>query len=293
MSKIELKEAESADDSISVEVICKNCETSFKGNFCSNCGQSVKDLDIPFKVLIFDMMANMWAFDTRVIKTLKSVLFKPGEMALDYTAGRRARYMPPFRFYIFISFIFFLLLNISTTRQFNEKWSFNTDSDTLSITNRDMDNLVKLSGNSAENTSFKGFTKDLNQNKEYYISRFFSILSWSLFILMPLYAAMFWFLFRKNLRFFLGHFIFAINQHAFLFTLFIILLVINLILPNKSVNPEKWLMLLFPLYIVIGSKKLYKRRWISTIKRVLVAQFIYMLIISIAIVLVFYLTFAK
>lgn len=293
MSEIELKEAESADDSISVEVICKNCETSFKGNFCSNCGQSVKDLDIPFKVLIFDMMANMWAFDTRVIKTLKSVLFKPGEMALDYTAGRRARYMPPFRFYIFISFIFFLLLNISTTRTFNEKWSLMTDSDTLSITNREMDNLLTISGSNTEKSSFKGFSADINQNREHYISRFFSIFSWSLFILMPLYAAMFWLLFRKNLRFFLGHFIFAINQHAFLFTLFIILLAINLILPNKSVNPEKWLMLLFPLYIVIGSKKLYKRRWISTIKRVLVAQFIYMLIISIAIVLVFYLTFAK
>ncbi|MDP3437411.1 MAG: DUF3667 domain-containing protein, partial [Bacteroidales bacterium] len=129
------------EETVKPVIICKNCETSFQGHYCPNCGQSVKDLDIPFKVLIFDIMANMWAFDTRVFKTLKSLLFKPGDMALDYVAGRRARYMPPFRLYIFISFIFFLLLNISVTKSVNRDWdllSVRERSDTV----KDMRNSV-------------------------------------------------------------------------------------------------------------------------------------------------------
>ncbi|MDP3452197.1 MAG: DUF3667 domain-containing protein [Bacteroidales bacterium] len=294
MSKIELEEVESVDDSTSVIVVCKNCETQFEGNYCPNCGQSVKDLDIPFKILIFDIMANMWAFDTRVLKTLKSVLFKPGEMALDYVAGKRARYMPPFRFYVFISFIFFLLLNLTTTRQFNEKWSFQTGSDTVTISKGDSDNnLISITDSNSNNSTFKGFTKDINQNKEYYISRFFSILSWSLFILMPLYAALFWVLFKKSQKHFLGHFIFAINQHAFLFTIFILLLIINSIFPEKSTNYESWLLLLFPIYIVVGSRKLYRREWLSIIMRITAAQFIYMFILGVAIIAVAYITFAR
>ncbi len=102
------------------KIICKNCDTQFEGHFCPNCGQSVKDLDRPISVLVFDIMANMWAFDTRLFKTIKSLLFRPGEMADDYSAGKRARYMPPFRLYIFISFIFFLLLNIVSTRSWKQ-----------------------------------------------------------------------------------------------------------------------------------------------------------------------------
>ncbi len=274
------------------EIICKNCETSFQGHFCPNCGQSVKDLDIPFKVLIFDIMANMWAFDTRVFKTLKSLLLKPGVMALDYVAGRRARYMPPFRLYIFISFIFFLLLNISATRQVERDWNLLSVRERSDTVKEQKNSVISITseGDADTDTKSKDIIEEIESNKEYYVSRFFTILSWSMFLLMPLYASFLWLLFRKNQRFFLGHFIFAINQHAFLFIIFITLLSINMIFPQKSIYPESWLLLFYPIYIVAGSRKLYGRKWLSTILRVTTAQFIYLLVLSIAIIAVAYLT---
>ena len=111
-------------------VVCKNCDNEFTGNYCNNCGQSAKDYDRPFSVLIVDAMANIWAFDTRLWTTLKSILLKPGEMAINYITGKRIRYMPPFRLYLFISFIFFMLLRISANSESNTKIiSFNNDSD--------------------------------------------------------------------------------------------------------------------------------------------------------------------
>ncbi|PKP06774.1 MAG: hypothetical protein CVU10_04235 [Bacteroidetes bacterium HGW-Bacteroidetes-5] len=282
-------------ESVKPVIICKNCDTSFQGHYCPNCGQSVKDLDIPFKVLIFDIMANMWAFDTRVFKTLKSLLFKPGDMALDYVAGRRARYMPPFRLYIFISFIFFLLLNISVTKSVNRDWDLLTvreRSDTVKDVRNSVISITKDSDSESDN-KLKNFIEKIESNKGYYVTRFLTILSWSMFLLMPLYAFFLWLLFRKNQRFFLGHFIFAINQHALLFIIFITLLSINLIFPHKSTFPESWLLLLFPIYIVIGSRKLYSRKWISTILRLTTVQFMYMLVLSVAIAAVAYLTLSR
>ncbi len=269
--------------------VCKNCDTEFIGHYCPQCGQSVSDLDRPFRVLLFDIMANMWAFDTRVFKTIKSLLFKPGEMAADYAEGKRARYMPPFRLYIFVSIIFFLLLNITTTRQLGKEGNLMTisDKDTATVNN----SLIDITSNKNMTDEDSNILKTINQNKDYYISRFFSILSWSLFILMPFYAFLLWVLFRKKQKYFLAHFIFAINQHTFLFLIFLIIISVNLIFPVKQVSPESWLILIFPVYVVVGSRRLYKSGWRSTIWRVFSAQFLYMVILLIAIAVIFYLTF--
>lgn len=276
------------------EKICKNCDTEFVGHFCPNCGQSVRELDQPFNVLIIDLLGNMWAFDTRVVKTIKSLLVQPGQMALDYVAGKRARYMPPFRLYIFISFFFFLLLNISTSRVLKDDIKISKDSSIVIKGSSDTyDKQTDKNISDKDVTKGKEILGNINENKAYYTSRFISFLSWSLFILMPFYSFLLWILFRKKQKHFLAHFIFSINQHAFLFLLFIILLSVNLIFPNKDISPESWILLLYPIYVVIGARTLYKKSWISTTLRITLAHFIYLLIVTVAIGIIFYFTFSK
>ncbi len=110
-----LKKANVTTEKISTEIVeCRNCETNFKGNYCPQCGQVLKEFDQPFNVLIYDFMGTVFAFDARFFKTLKAVLFHPGKFSFDYMNGKRASYMKPFQFYVFVSFLFFLLLNIQT-----------------------------------------------------------------------------------------------------------------------------------------------------------------------------------
>ncbi len=110
------------------------------------------------------------------------------------------------------------------------------------------------------------------------------------FVLMPYTLFSFGFFSGKNRSIF-GPFIFALNQHSFLFLIFIVLLVVNLIFPAKTIHPESWLLMLFQFYIVVGSRKLYKAKWRSTIIRIFTAQFFYLFVILIAIAVVFYITF--
>jgi hypothetical protein len=53
--------------------------------------------------------------DSRFMRTLKPLLFKPGRLTRDYMEGRRFRYAPPMRLYIFSSIVFFLLAALLST----------------------------------------------------------------------------------------------------------------------------------------------------------------------------------
>lgn len=98
------------------DVVCANCETEFSGHFCPNCGQAVKDYDQPFSFLFYNFLGDFFAFDTRFFKTLAALLIRPGFLTKEYFAGRRIRYAPPIRIFIFVSFVLFLLLQSYTNR---------------------------------------------------------------------------------------------------------------------------------------------------------------------------------
>ncbi|ARV15319.1 hypothetical protein BTO07_09285 [Polaribacter sp. SA4-12] len=55
----------------------------------------------------------MFNFDAKFWKTIIPLLIKPGEVSKNYIAGKRQRYTNPFRFYLTVSIIFFLILGLS------------------------------------------------------------------------------------------------------------------------------------------------------------------------------------
>ena len=88
---------------------CLNCGTVLKGPFCYFCGQPDRNFMRFFPALLRDLMEDLLDLDSRFMRTLKPLLFKPGRLTRDYMNGRRFRYAPPMRLYIFSSIVFFLL----------------------------------------------------------------------------------------------------------------------------------------------------------------------------------------
>ena len=88
---------------------CLNCGTGLQGPFCYFCGQPDRNFMRFFPVLLRDLMEDLLDLDSRFIRTMKPLLFKPGRLTRDYMEGRRFRYAPPMRLYIFSSIVFFLL----------------------------------------------------------------------------------------------------------------------------------------------------------------------------------------
>ncbi|BDX36895.1 hypothetical protein CYCD_02500 [Tenuifilaceae bacterium CYCD] len=91
---------------------CLNCDFPLRpeDNYCPNCGQENNIKNVPARYLIVELFEGFYSFDTKLWNTIKASFLKPGRITLEYLEGKRARYVPPLKFYLFISFIFFLLL---------------------------------------------------------------------------------------------------------------------------------------------------------------------------------------
>jgi len=90
-------------------VQCLNCGTALKGPFCYYCGQPDKNFMRFFPVLLREFLEDFLELDSRFARTMKPLLFLPGKLTRDYLDGRRFRYTPPMRLYIFSSMAFFIL----------------------------------------------------------------------------------------------------------------------------------------------------------------------------------------
>ncbi|MEM7452083.1 MAG: DUF4286 family protein, partial [Pseudomonadota bacterium] len=88
---------------------CLNCGATLRGQYCWNCGQRGNTRLISLGELIRDAFGDMFELDSRLWRTLIPLVAKPGHLTAEYLRGRRARFMPPFRMYLVLSFLFFLL----------------------------------------------------------------------------------------------------------------------------------------------------------------------------------------
>ena len=94
---------------------CLNCGTLLQGPFCHYCGQPDKNFLRFFPVLLRELLEDFLDFDSRFMRTLRPLLFKPGKLTRDYLDGRRFRYTPPLRLYIFSSIACFFVAALLAT----------------------------------------------------------------------------------------------------------------------------------------------------------------------------------
>ena len=117
---------------------CLNCGTGLQGPFCYYCGQPDRNFMRFFPALIRDLMEDLLDLDSRFMRTVKPLLFKPGRLTRDYMEGRRFRYAPPMRLYIFSSIVFFLLATLLS-------------SDAITLNGEDnKDGIIQISSDGAE-----------------------------------------------------------------------------------------------------------------------------------------------
>ena len=93
--------------------ICKNCDTSLTGLYCSNCGQKNSEIK-KLREFLSEFFDAFFSLDFRIFTTLKYLLFKPGFLTREYWAGRKERYLVPLRLYLVVSFCTFVLLPFVT-----------------------------------------------------------------------------------------------------------------------------------------------------------------------------------
>ncbi|WP_232224052.1 DUF3667 domain-containing protein [Gillisia sp. CAL575] len=56
-----------------------------------------------------EFFAGIFSYDSRMRRTLSTLIFRPGKITKDYVNGMRTQYANPFRFFLSISIIFFIV----------------------------------------------------------------------------------------------------------------------------------------------------------------------------------------
>lgn len=292
---------------------CKNCETTFEGKFCPNCGQSVFEYQRPFRFLLADFTGNLFAFDTRFWKSLKALTIKPGRLTKDFIQGKRARYMSPFRFYIFVSFLFLFIFSgflgheVSVSDENKQDVYKVLDEAKNNVVTRDATAIDSVT--TTENTFNFEFGNDTSlrskeekeeklakvkdgvvkvmENPKIYMNSFLKFLSWALFLIMPVYAGILWLFNRKTAPYYYSHLILAVNQHSFWFLILSLYFSIQYFLPNKTSDPEFFLLLLLPIHTFLGFKQLFERSWLRTLSKSIGIFLMYGFVLTISIGVIF------
>ena len=240
---------------------CMNCGTELMGPFCYYCGQPDKNFMRFFPVLLRELLEDFMDFDSRFMRTIKPLLFRPGRLTRDYLDGKRFRYVPPLRLYIFSSIAFFFLAAILAgdaitiqseadgdtdvitgihigepdTEEFQED---EEDDDSISFNGEPWDletNPLILPlmpdwvndwvNNEIAQSPQKG--KEIEANPDLIKDKVFELLPATMFVLLPLVALLlkFWYTFAK--KYYVEHLIFALHNHSFLFVVLLIIMLAN------------------------------------------------------------------
>jgi hypothetical protein len=93
--------------------VCANCGAPLYGEYCYACGQPVKGLIRHLSGVLGDVFDTVLNIDSRVIRTLPALYLKPGFLSREYFAGRRMRYVTPFRLMFFLALIAFFVMQLA------------------------------------------------------------------------------------------------------------------------------------------------------------------------------------
>jgi hypothetical protein len=91
-------------------MVCANCHAGLTGEYCAACGQRHEPHVHSVRHFAGEAFESISHADSRLWRTLAYLLFRPGFLTREFFRGKRVSYLPPFRLYLVISVLFFLVI---------------------------------------------------------------------------------------------------------------------------------------------------------------------------------------
>jgi hypothetical protein len=212
--------------------LCPNCQAALNGPYCSSCGQRQIDLDQPFRELADEAMESFLSVDARIFRTLGPLVARPGWLTVEFLAGRRVRYIHPFKLYFAFSVMLFLALALSGYSVVRID-----DGEDGVVTGLQIDlGTEEENGDATAIDESKepslldrvlGPVAELSENDPDRLNRIFTDrLAKSIILLVPVFAALLSVLYRR--RRYVAHLVFSLHLHSFAFLALLIGLLVDL-----------------------------------------------------------------
>jgi hypothetical protein len=93
---------------------CPNCATPLEGPWCHACGQSSDDHHRSLLRLSREAVEGLFDLDGRLWRTLPDLCLRPARLTRNYLDGHRVAQVPPFRLFLVVVVLVFLVAGIET-----------------------------------------------------------------------------------------------------------------------------------------------------------------------------------
>ncbi|HEU4789751.1 MAG TPA: DUF3667 domain-containing protein [Flavobacterium sp.] len=175
-----------------MNITCKNCHQTFKGHYCSNCGQTAETHPINLHFLWHDIQHGLFHFDNGITYTAKQLFTRPGHSIREFIEGKRVKHFKPISLVVVLATAYIALIHLFH-----------------------IDVFVKTEQNSIPN-----YHIDIDQLKEWMISHF----AWITLAFIPLHTIGTAICFRKQGYNFIEYFVlntYKASQKLYVAILFI------------------------------------------------------------------------
>lgn len=251
---------------------CENCGAAISASYCGECGQRAGPHDLSLWQFVREAADDITNADSRLWRTLAPLLFRPGYLTREYLDGRRARYLPPFRLYLVVSVVCFVLASVLGPKV----PSVGVDRRQITSTQAACDDDSFYDGPWRQQILpllQAGCRSVIADGGRELTRQFVANLPSALFVSLPLLAlfmkAMYW----RPRRYYVEHLLFFVHNHSFLFAAVGLVMVLRHFLGGRAST------LLTLVTVTYGTWYLYRamttvygqRRWLTRTKFIALA----------------------
>lgn len=86
------------------EATCRSCGAALVGDYCHRCGEKRTEArDLTLRYFLRDAAQELTSLEhSKLLRTLRALLFRPGLLSAEWVAGRRTLYVKPLNLYLAI-----------------------------------------------------------------------------------------------------------------------------------------------------------------------------------------------
>jgi hypothetical protein len=297
---------------------CLNCGTVIEGRHCAQCGQAADLHVLSIKEVAGDVTHSLLHLDSRLWRTLRLLVRKPGELTREFIAGRHQPYIPPFRLYLAISILYFALSALLPESGFfdldgspgtvngaaparlevSEELKRELEAEGVprerieGATKGNNECQVSIFGDTPNSTGFeKSLSRACEQMKKdggkLFAERFAATAPKLMFLFLPLMAGVALLFYWRPRRLYAEHLVLFLHNHAFTFLLLAITAILNEITELKfpfagALNVIMFLMWCWlPYYVYRSMRVVYGNGRTLTLLKFFTISMIYFVLLGI------------
>lgn len=195
---------------------CKNCAADVSGHtFCPVCGQRGDTHVLTFRELFDEFVDGLLNMDSRVWRTLLPLALYPGQLTVEYLKGRRMYYLPPFRLYLILSVLFFLIA--ANNGNVGENFGQDNNNPETSSVPRQQCTLAGLPQGALFTIVLRDACLKFLNDPQRLTQNLLDLVPIMMIVGIPLVALFMHLVYFRSGRYYVEHIIFLLHTHAFFF----------------------------------------------------------------------------